>query len=148
MNNNLIIRDMKLKDIDGVYNVEKSCFPDPWSKESFKKEIQNKLAKYLVAQIEDKVVGYVGAWFIIDEAHITNVAVSPEYRGQKIGDKIVKYLIDECNDNKIKAMTLEVRVSNIVAQNLYKKYGFKLAGVRKEYYSDNKEDALIMWKHL
>lgn len=148
MNNNLIIRDMKLEDIDGVYNVEKSCFPDPWSKESFKKEIQNKLAKYLVAQIEDKVVGYVGAWFVIDEAHITNVAVSPEYRGQKIGDKIVKSLIDECRENKIKAMTLEVRVSNIVAQNLYKKYGFKLAGVRKEYYSDNKEDALIMWKHL
>jgi [ribosomal protein S18]-alanine N-acetyltransferase len=148
MNNNLIIRDMKLEDIDGVYNVEKSCFPDPWSKESFKKEIQNKLAKYLVAQVEDKVVGYIGAWFVIDEAHITNVAVSPEYRGQRIGDKIVKCFIDECNDNKINAMTLEVRVSNIVAQNLYKKYGFKLAGVRKEYYSDNKEDALIMWKHL
>jgi ribosomal-protein-alanine N-acetyltransferase len=148
MNNNLIIRDMKLEDIDGVYTVEKSCFPDPWSKESFKKEVQNKLAKYLVAQIEDKVVGYVGAWFVVDEAHITNVAVSPQYRGQKIGDKIVKSLIDECQDNKMKAMTLEVRVSNIVAQNLYKKYGFKLAGVRKEYYSDNKEDALIMWKHL
>ncbi|HSQ34039.1 MAG TPA: ribosomal protein S18-alanine N-acetyltransferase [Peptostreptococcaceae bacterium] len=148
MNNNLIIRYMKLEDIDGVYNVEKSCFPDPWSKESFKKEVQNKLAKYLVAQIEDKVVAYVGAWFVVDEAHITNVAVSPQYRGQKIGDKIVKSLIDECQENKIKAMTLEVRVSNIVAQNLYKKYGFKLAGVRKEYYSDNKEDALIMWKHL
>jgi len=148
MNNNLIIRDMKLEDIDSVYDVEKSCFSDPWSKDSFKKEIKNNLAKYLVAQVEDKVVGYVGAWFIVDEAHITNVAISPKHRGQKIGDKIIKYLIDECTKSGIKAMTLEVRSSNIVAQNLYKKYDFKFAGVRKEYYSDNKEDAIIMWKHL
>lgn len=146
--NNIIIRDMKLEDIDGVYEVEKSCFSDPWSKESFKKEIQNNLAKYLVAEVENKVVGYVGAWFIVDEAHITNVAVSPQYRGQKIGDKIIKSFIDECVKNEMQAMTLEVRVSNTVAQNLYKKYGFKLGGIRKEYYSDNKEDALIMWKHL
>lgn len=146
--NNIIIRDMKLEDIDGVYEVEKSCFSDPWSKESFKKEIQNNLAKYLVAEVENKVVGYVGAWFIVDEAHITNVAVSPQYRGQKIGDKIIKSFIDECVKNEMQAMTLEVRVSNTVAQSLYKKYGFKLGGIRKEYYSDNKEDALIMWKHL
>ena len=84
----------------------------------------------------------------MDEGHITNVAVHSDYRGQKIGDKLIKALVKICKDNNIISMTLEVRVSNIVAQNLYKKYGFKLAGIRKEYYSDNKEDAMIMWNDI
>ena len=95
-----------------------------------------------------KVVGYVGIWFVMDEGHITNVAVHSDYRGRKIGDKLVQALVKLCRENNIVAMTLEVRVSNLVAQNLYKKYGFKLAGVRKEYYSDNKEDAMIMWNDI
>ena len=93
-------------------------------------------------------MGYVGIWFVMDEGHITNVAVHSDYRGRKIGDKLVQALVNLCRENKIVSMTLEVRVSNIVAQNLYKKYGFKLAGIRKEYYSDNKEDAMIMWNDI
>ena len=90
----------------------------------------------------------MGAWKIIDEAHITNIAVLKEYRGKKIGEALLKEMINTCKDNKINSMTLEVRVSNLVAQNLYKKFGFKFSGIRKEYYSDNKEDAIIMWNDL
>lgn len=148
MENNLVIELMTAQDIDGVFEVEKSCFEDYWSKESFKKELTNNVARYLVAKIDGKIVGYVGIWLVLDEGHITNVAVHKEYRGKKIGDKLVQALVELCKDNNIESMTLEVRVSNIVAQNLYKKYGFKMAGIRKEYYSDNKEDAIIMWNQV
>ncbi len=148
MESNLIIEMMTSKDIDGVFEVEKNCFEHHWSKELFKKELINENARYLVAKLGGKIVGYVGIWLILDEGHITNVAVHNDYRGQKIGDKLVQALVNLCKENNINSMTLEVRVSNIVAQNLYKKYGFKLAGIRKEYYSDNKEDAMIMWNDI
>ena len=148
MINNLTIEEMKENDIDGVFEVEKNCFEDYWQKDSFKKELSNNLAKYLVAKVDNKVVGYVGIWFVVDEGHITNVAVHEDYRGQKIGDHLIKELVQVCKNNKIISMTLEVRASNVVAQNLYKKYGFKMAGIRKEYYSNNKEDAIIMWNDI
>lgn len=148
MENNLIIERMTSKDIDGVFEVEKNCFEHHWSKDAFAKELKNDVARYLVAKIDGKVVGYVGIWFVVDEGHITNVAVHSDYRGKKIGDELVKALVELCRENNIVSMTLEVRVSNVVAQNLYKKYGFKLAGIRKEYYSDNKEDAMIMWNDV
>ncbi|MGL6105565.1 ribosomal protein S18-alanine N-acetyltransferase [Romboutsia sp.] len=148
MENNLVIEKMTSKDIDGVFEVEKSCFEDYWSKDSFMKELKNDVARYLVAKIDGKVVGYVGIWLVMDEGHITNVAVHKDYRGQKIGDKLIKELIEVCKSSNIVAMTLEVRASNVAAQNLYKKYGFKLAGIRKEYYSNNKEDAMIMWNDI
>ncbi len=148
MESNLIIEMMTSKDIDGVFEVEKNCFEHHWSKESFKKELINENARYLVAKLDRKIVGYVGIWLILDEGHITNVAVHNDYRGQKIGDKLVQSLVNLCKENNINSMTLEVRVSNTVAQSLYKKYGFKLAGIRKEYYSDNKEDAMIMWNDI
>lgn len=147
-NNNIVIRPMTIDDVDGVFEVEKNCFEHYWSKGEFEKEMKNDVARYLVADINGKIVGYVGIWFVAGEGHITNVAVHSDYRGQKIGDILIKHLVKICKDNNIFAMTLEVRVSNIVAQNLYKKYGFKLAGIRKEYYSDNKEDAMIMWSQL
>ena len=143
-----LIEQMTSKDIDGVFEVEKNCFEHHWSKDAFKKELNNEVARYLVAKLDGKVVGYVGIWFVMDEGHITNVAVHSDYRGRKIGDKLVQALVELCRENNIVSMTLEVRVSNIVAQNLYKKYGFKLAGIRKEYYSDNKEDAMIMWNDI
>lgn len=148
MVNNLVIEEMKVDDIDGVFEVEKNCFEDYWSKDSFKKELSNNLAKYLVAKVDGKVAGYVGIWFVVDEGHITNVAVHEDYRGQKIGDQLIKELVQVCKDNKIVSMTLEVRTSNTVAQNLYRKYGFKMAGIRKEYYNNNKEDAIIMWNDI
>ena len=148
MENNILIEQMTSKDIDGVFEVEKNWFEHHWSKDAFKKELNNEVARYLVAKLDGKVVGYVGIWFVMDEGHITNVAVHSDYRERKIGDKLVDEMVKLCKENNLVAMTLEVRTSNTVAQNLYRKYGFKMAGIRKEYYSDNKEDAIIMWNQL
>lgn len=142
------IRKMNEKDIDEVVLVENDCFSIPWSKNSFIQELKNERARYLVATKNNKVVGYIGVWIILDEAHFTNVAVMSDFRSQKIGDKLVCEMINLCKNENVTSVTLEVRKSNIVAQNLYKKYGFNLAGIRKEYYSDNKEDALLMWKEF
>ena len=96
MENNLIIRPMTKNDIDGVYEVEENCFVDTWSKDAFNKELKNDLARYLVAEIDNKIVGYVGIWFVVDEGHITNVAVHSDYRGRKIGDRLVSELVELC----------------------------------------------------
>lgn len=137
---------MTKKDLDGVCIVENDCFPDPWSKNSFINELKNEITKYFVVKVDDEIAGYIGAWFIIDEAHITNVAIKSKFRGQGLSNKLIETLIEECLQNRIKAITLEVRKSNVVAQSLYQKFGFIKSGIRKEYYSDNREDALIMWK--
>lgn len=142
----LWVRPMKLEDIDGVLNIEKSCFTTPWSYGAFRAEIlDNHCARYLVAEQEGILKAYGGMWIIINEAHITNVAVHANYRGKGIGEAIMRGLIDTSLRLGIESMTLEVRVSNTVAQNLYKKLGFTGVGVRKGYYTDDGEDALIMW---
>lgn len=138
---------MGLEHIDGVLIVENLSFKIPWSKNAFIEEVtSNKFARYLAAKIEDRIVGYAGMWKIFDEGHITNVAVHPEYRGSGIGNLLVESLINLARDEEISRMTLEVRKSNLVARGLYSKHGFQEAGVRKSYYSDNGEDAIIMWK--
>ena len=136
----MIYRRMTADDIEGVYEVEVSAFEDPWSYSSLRGELKNKLSRY--------IVGYVGAWYILDEAHITNVAVHKDFREKKIGNGLIEALIDMCDKDKMASITLEVRAGNFVAQGLYKKYGFLAGGVRKEYYTNNKEDAIIMWKQL
>ncbi len=142
-------RSMKIEDVEAVHKVELSAFSDPWSLSAFKSEMKNKLAKYIVAEDEEgNIVGYIGVWYIIDEAHINNVAVHKDYRGKHIGSMLMEYLIDRCREDSINSITLEVRKSNEIAQNLYKKYGFIPGGIRKEYYSDNREDAIIMWKQV
>ena len=145
----MIYRRMTADDIEGVYEVEVSAFEDPWSYSSRRGELKNKLSRYIVAEEDDgKIVGYVGAWYILDEAHITNVAVHKDFRGKKIGNGLIEALIDMCDRDKMASITLEVRAGNFVAQGLYKKYDFLAGGVRKEYYTNNKEDAIIMWKQL
>lgn len=132
--------------VDEVFHISNVSFHLSWSITSIKNELNNGLARYIVAVYNNKVVGYGGAWFIVDEGHITNIAVLPEFRGQQIGSGILESLIEKCKDEGIVAMTLEVRISNISAQMLYKKFGFKEEGIRKKYYEDNGEDAIIMWK--
>ena len=137
---------MTVDDIDNVVEVENNCFSIPWSKASFLREIENnEVALYLVAKIENKAVGYIGVWRIIDEGHITNVAVHSDYRGLGIGSMLVSELLSLCKKDGINSFTLEVRKSNEIAQKLYRKYGFEERGIRKKYYEDNKEDAVIMW---
>lgn len=145
----IITRSMEESDLDQIMIIEGESFTTPWSKESFILEItDNKLAKYIIAELDGKVVGYGGIWLILDEGHITNIAVGRDYRGKGVGNKVMEALINYCKEKEIRNMTLEVRESNIIAQNLYKKYGFLEYGIRPNYYSDDHEDAVIMWKTI
>jgi ribosomal-protein-alanine N-acetyltransferase len=132
--------------LDAIMDISKLSFPIYWSRDSFENELKNVFATYLVAKDGENVVGYGGMWVIIDEGHITNIAVHPDYRGNGIGDLLLSSMIDNCTAKKVTAMTLEVRSSNIAAQNLYAKHGFIAEGCRKKYYEDNGEDAILMWK--
>lgn len=138
---------MNSSHIEGVFEVSKLSLKETWNKESIEKELSNKLAKYLVALDGDNVVGFVGMWIVFDEGDITNIAVHPNYRKQGIGNLLMNNLISLCKENKINSLTLEVRESNIKAQNLYKKHEFKEEGLRKNFYDNPKENAIIMWRH-
>ena len=143
------ILKMTTEHIKDVHKIEEDCFSIPWSEKSFYDELtKNKMAIYIVAKEDEKIIGYGGMWHVINEGHITNVAVKKEYRGKGIGNQIINALIDIAKEKEMIGITLEVRTSNDVAQNLYKKNGFIIEGIRKEYYDDNKEDAILMWKHL
>lgn len=143
----VFVRPMEIKDVEEVWEIEKLSFRSPWSKESFENEMNaNDRAKYVVAVLGDTVIGYGGMWFIIDEAHITNIAVHPDYRQRKVGEMIVKEMVRTAEEYGINSLTLEVRVTNTNAINLYHKMGFVDYGIRKGYYTDTGEDALIMWK--
>lgn len=145
--NNIDVREMTLDDLDQIMEIENMCFTAPWTWESFEKEIRdNHLAKYLVILYNEKIVGYGGMWFIIDEAHITNIAINKELRNRKLGSFLVKSMIEYAERLGIHRMTLEVRESNAPAQGLYTKFGFKPCGKRPKYYQDNNEDAIIMWR--
>jgi ribosomal-protein-alanine N-acetyltransferase len=141
------IKPMKKTDIDEVIALEARAYGEHhWSKDSFLSELSNELAKYFsVFNENDELIAYAGCWQILEEAHLTNIAVSPEYRRKSIGEVLLKTIIDECYKNMVKFITLEVRVGNLPAIALYEKYGFKSLGTRKGYYQDNNEDALIMW---
>ena len=140
----IIIRRMTASDVDGVAAVEAATFPTPWSRDAFASEMKNVAARYLVAEMDGVIIGYAGAWIIIDESHITNIAVLKEHRGQGIGRLLTQGLMQYLSNLGAAYATLEVRRSNEVAQNLYKSLGFIKLGVRKRYYEDNGEDALIM----
>ena len=146
--NGFKIMPLQLDHIDGVLQVDSLSFSIPWSRTSFEKEaVQNDLARYVVAVDRGKVVGYAGVWIIAGEGQITNIAVHPDFRGKGTACKMLEALIDICRSEGVSDMTLEVRKSNMAAINLYKKHGFIEEGIRKQFYADNKEDALIMWKH-
>lgn len=146
----ITIEPMQWDDLDQVLEIEAASFSSPWSRTAFEMEIggENRYAYYLVARDEDKIVGYLGAWLIVNEAHITNIAVRPTYRRRGIGELLMTEFFQKADQRKIDAVTLEVRVSNYTAQALYRKLGFKEMGIRPKYYQDNQEDALIMWKIL
>ena len=143
----LIIRQAEERDIMAIEGLEQVCFSDPWSYESLEHDIlNNKLSFYIVAEVEGVVCGYVGIWNIVDEGHITNVAVSPDYRRKHIASNMLDVLIASCEEAGVERFTLEVRAGNEPAKALYAGKGFKEIGVRKGYYQDNGEDAIIMWR--
>ena len=141
------IKPMQKSDLDDVILIEEKAYGEHhWSKDSFMSELSNELAKYFSAFNEKgELIGYAGCWQILEEAHITTFAVSPEYKRKSLGEALFVTLLEQCYRDMIKYVTLEVRVSNTPAISLYKKYGFKSLGTRKGYYQDNNEDALIMW---
>ncbi|MCX7749253.1 MAG: ribosomal protein S18-alanine N-acetyltransferase [Clostridia bacterium] len=144
---NVEVAAMTPKDIEGVLIVENLSFTIPWSRQAFDDELtKNEFSRYVIAKVNGNIVGYGGMWKVCDEGHITNIAVHPEFRGTGVGSKILEKLIRIAKEECILRMTLEVRRTNIAAQGLYAKYGFQNSGFRKSYYSDNGEDALIMWR--
>jgi [ribosomal protein S18]-alanine N-acetyltransferase len=140
------LETMRMEDVPRVLEIERESFRTPWPRDAYTHELtENRLASYIVARTDARIVGYAGMWVILDEAHITTIAVDPAYRGQHIGERLLVGLIDAAVTRGGRWMTLEVRRSNDAAQTLYKKYGFREIGVRKGYYSDNREDAIVMW---
>ncbi|MBU9674100.1 ribosomal protein S18-alanine N-acetyltransferase [Planococcus sp. CP5-4] len=146
MSNLVKFRKMTIQDVDAVYEIEKQSFTLAWTKEAFEQEmLKNEFAYYVLAETAEGVIGYCGMWLVMDEAHITNIAISPQQRGNKYGKALMKEAMDQAKAQGAKLMTLEARVSNIAALNLYKKLGFQNGGIRKGYYTDNQEDAIVMW---
>ncbi|QKG85424.1 ribosomal protein S18-alanine N-acetyltransferase [Kroppenstedtia pulmonis] len=142
-------RFMVLGDIPAVLQVEHASFTTPWTRQAFYNELAyNQFARYIVVEKDRKVIGYGGSWIILDEAHITNIAIHPDYQGVGIGNATLDFLMEAARQAGAEKMTLEVRVSNHVAQSLYKKKGFVETGIRPGYYTDNQEDAIIMWVKL
>ncbi len=139
-----IIRRMALSDVDGVHAVEFSTFPRPWTRDDFVKEMtSNACARYLVAEEAGQIIGFAGAWMVLDEAHITNIAVLKDHRGRGIGKALTQALLQYAANLGVVYATLEVRRSNEIAQKLYKSLGFEYVGLRKKYYENNGEDAFI-----
>ncbi|MGH2627269.1 MAG: ribosomal protein S18-alanine N-acetyltransferase, partial [Anaerolineales bacterium] len=141
----LEVRSMTPADVPGVLAVEHEAFTTGWPPTAFERELsQNQLARYLVLCDGSRVVGFAGLWLMADQAHVVTVAVTPELQRQGYGRLLVHALLELALREGMAAATLEVRVSNAAARTLYGEYGFHEVGVRKRYYSDNKEDAVIM----
>jgi len=164
-----IVRPMNLDDLDEVHRIERACFPLPWPANAFRYDLtQNRYAHYFVITTDSRggkgsgvrhwwrrvraqvitssppILGYVGYWSLVDEAHIANIAVAPAWRRRGLGELLLIAVLDHALAQKMNVVTLEVRVSNLTAQRLYRKFGFTVVGERRRYYSDNGEDALIM----
>ncbi|GGA15357.1 ribosomal-protein-alanine acetyltransferase [Paenibacillus marchantiophytorum] len=147
--NTMVFRSMNAADIPYICEIEEEAFTTPWTKGAFENELtNNQFAHYMIMDIEGEVAGYGGMWLIMEEAHVTNIAVRNTYRGRKLGERLIRELMKTAAFLGAIRMTLEVRASNDVAQNLYEKVGFRSVGVRKGYYTDNREDAVIMWVDL
>ena len=144
------IRAIREEDVRQIHEIEALCIAMPWSEESTLHDVkENPVARWLV--LDDgsgRVMAYAGMWFVLDEAHVCNVAVHPDFRRMGYGRRILEALVDMAKANSMTLMTLEVRRSNLAAQALYHQCGFLDVGYRKRYYEDNKEDALIMYREF
>lgn len=134
---------MEERDIPGVSDIDLICFPNVKPPINYKGEFENIIAHYWVAET-DHVIGFGGFWSFYDEADIITIGVLPDFRRYKVGSRILLAMLNECIKLDRKYITLEVRISNIAAQKMYEKFGFVNQGIRKGYYLDNREDAVIM----
>lgn len=142
----ILIKEMSSEHIGQVAELEGLCFADPWSEKSIASELENPLAKWLVALDGERVVGYVGSQTVMDETDMMNLAVHADHRRQGIGESLIQALVILLKENGSRQLTLEVRSSNHAARELYGKMGFTQAGLRRNYYANPKEDALILRK--
>ncbi len=140
----LTIERMTEAHLPEVMPIEREVFAPGWSEEAFRNDLRNPAALYLILRVDGKIVAYAGMWLVVDEAHITNVAVKPEYRGRNFAKRLIHRLLSIARERGCVKAILEVRVSNTPAQKLYEKFGFRPVAIRPKYY-DNTEDALIMW---
>jgi ribosomal-protein-alanine N-acetyltransferase len=141
----LLVEPMVAEDIPAVHAIESASFPTPWPPYAFRQELEtNRMAHYLVVRAGDRVIAYAGIWLMVDEAHITTFAVLPAYRRRGIGGRLLSELLELSAELGARVATLEVRLSNASARQMYGLFGFRPVGVRPRYYSDDGEDALIM----
>lgn len=144
-----MIRPMTLSDLDQVCEIEIEAFSHPWSKDDFEIELQsNPYALYFVLIEEELIKAYIGIWLIYEKAQITTIAVRKDFRTQGLSKILMKFLDAVCIENNVEEISLEVRVSNEKAINLYHRFGFIKKGIRKDYYQDNHEDAYLMVKEV
>lgn len=142
----LVVEPMGLGDIPTVSGIETVSFSTTWPANAFANELsENRLAHYFVGRLNGEIVAYGGIWVILEDSHITTIAVHPTFRGRRLGERMLVRLLDEAIARGASWITLEVRESNEVAQRLYRKYGFTNVSTRRAYYSDNNENAVVMW---
>ncbi len=141
----LILEHMRPEHIATVAELETLCFGVHWTPTNFRKELDNPRCCYYVAIEDGRVVGYLGYWQILEEAHITSIGVHPDFRRRRVSQRLMCRMLEECQAREIKWITLEVKANNMQAQKLYEKFGFAVMGRRKNYYQKEQIDALIMW---
>jgi ribosomal-protein-alanine N-acetyltransferase len=136
------------EDLDGVRAVEEESFTNPWTKEMYAWELQNRAVCHIfvVRTPEYRVAGFCAFWLVVDEIHINNLAIRPALRGQGIGTHLIRRVFEEARRLGARRATLEVRTSNEAARRLYERLGFYVAGTRSNYYTNPVEDALILWR--
>ena len=138
-------RTLLPEDAEGVARVERESFPTPWSREDFWREASNDFACYIVALDDMEIIGFAGCWISFEEAQVTNIALTSVQRGRGLGKALMARLMRAAATRGAERMTLEVRPSNTPALRLYEGLGFAAVGIRKKYYQDNDEDAILMW---
>lgn len=143
-----MIRPMKLSDISDILVIETLAFSVPWTEADFFAEIDNPRAHYLVYEDKGELIGYAGYWQVLEEGHITNIAIKPSHQGRGNGKKLIEAMVNNARIIGIEQMTLEVRESNVNALKAYSSVGFHIEGRRSQYYTNPNEDALIMWLSL
>lgn len=139
------VAPMAAEDIPAVLEIESKSNPAPWSENSFRSELTNSQAHYLVAKVGDRIVGFCGCWDVIDEVHVTNIAVDPEFRRHGIGRSLMENMLADAKSRGMRCSTLEVRSGNLGAIALYEQLGYSRCAIRKAYYPNNREDAVVMW---
>ena len=142
------IQNVRPEDIIQLKNLEEQCFSIPWTREQLESQLPDEHHCFILAKEGDRVLGYVGMMYVLDEGYISNVAVAPEMRQKGIGDSLIEELMHRARERDLSFVTLEVRESNMAAISLYKKHGFQTVEQRKKYYDLPKEDAILMTKYL